>query len=68
MEAKIIEACESADSSLETAVDEAIAEHDGDARAAIRALLVARDYLEAARDRALGQVSFGYTRGRFHQD
>lgn len=52
------------DSVLETVVDEAIAEHGGDARAAVRALVVANAYLEAARDRAIELVSKGYVRGR----
>lgn len=52
------------DDALEKAVDEAIAECDGDARAAVKALLVANAFLEAARDRALDLVSRGYTRGK----
>jgi Cdc6-like AAA superfamily ATPase len=52
------------ENALELAADEAIAEHGGDARAAIRSLLVAKAVLEAARDRALDWVSYGYTRGR----
>jgi hypothetical protein len=47
---------------LESDVDEAIAEH-GDARAAVRALLVTCRYLEQMRDRALDWVSNGYVRG-----
>ncbi|REF89621.1 hypothetical protein DES32_0848 [Methylovirgula ligni] len=46
------------------AIDEALAEHNGDARAAIRSLLEAVSYLEKARDRALDLVSVGYARGR----
>ncbi|MDR3408907.1 MAG: hypothetical protein P4L68_10445 [Methylovirgula sp.] len=52
------------DSFLEEGVDEIIAEHGGDARAAIRALLEAVSYLEKARDRALVLVSYGYARGK----
>lgn len=52
------------DSALEAAVDEAIAECDGDARAAVRALIVANTYLEEARNRAIEMVSRGYVRGR----
>jgi len=49
---------------LEAAVDEAIAECGGDARAAVRALLVANTYLEEARNRAIEMVSVGYARGK----
>lgn len=45
---------------LETAVDEAIAECDGDARASVKALLVANAFLEEARNRAIEMVSVGY--------
>jgi hypothetical protein len=45
-------------------VDEIMAEHGGDARAAIRALLQAVSYLEKARDKALVLVSYGYVRGK----
>ncbi len=47
---------------LAVAVEETIAEHGGDARAAVRALLINVVFLEAARDRALDLVSRGYTR------
>jgi hypothetical protein len=60
--------CEGVDLSIEAAVDEVIAEHGGDTRAAIRALIAAGDCLEAARDVALAQVSFGYKRGRLRTD
>ena len=49
---------------LEVAVDEAIAECNGDARAAVRALLVANTYLEETRNRAIEMVSHGYVRGK----
>ncbi len=52
------------DDLLDQGVDEIIAEHGGDARAAIRALLQSVSYLEAARDRALVLVSYGYARGK----
>jgi hypothetical protein len=52
------------EASLAAAADEAIAEHGGDAREAVKALLGKVAYLEAARDRALALVSFGYARGR----
>lgn len=45
-------------------IDEIIAEHGGDALAAVRTLLERVAYLEAARDRALDMVSRGYARGR----
>ena len=51
------------DAAIAAAVDEIIAEHCGDARAAIRSLLEQISYLEKARDRALDLVSFGYARG-----
>ncbi len=52
------------DDFLEEGVEEIIAEHGGDARAAIRSLLQSVSYLEAARDRAMELVSYGYARGR----
>ena len=51
---------------LEAAVDEAIAACDGDLRAAIRALIVANDYLESEVAELMKAVSHAYTRGRFH--
>ena len=63
---------------LDAAVDEAIASCDGDARAAVRALLITLDVyeaeLEALRDdvsRIRAAVSPGYLRGHFgkgHRD
>lgn len=50
------------EAALEAGVDEIIAEHNGDARAAIRSLLEQISYLELARNRALDLVSFGYAR------
>jgi hypothetical protein len=50
------------DVAWQKAIDEAIAEF-GDARAAVRALLIANCYLEAARDRASDMISRGYVRG-----
>jgi hypothetical protein len=49
---------------LDLAAEEAITAHGGDAREAIRALLSRIAFLEAARDRALDLVSFGYARGK----
>jgi hypothetical protein len=40
------------------------AEYGGNPREAIRALLAKVAFLEAARDRALDLVSFGYARGK----
>ena len=56
------------DSALETAIDKAIAECDGDARAAVQALIVANTYLEEARSRAIEMMSRGYVRGRLNQE
>jgi hypothetical protein len=50
------------DIELETEVDQALHEHGNNAREAIKALLVANAYLEAARDEALGMVSRGFIR------
>jgi hypothetical protein len=48
---------------LERAIDEAIATCGGDARAAVRALIVAVEFLEAEMER---QVSHGFRRGVKH--
>jgi hypothetical protein len=50
--------------SLDSEVDQAIAECGGDAREAVRALLMANAHLEVARDQALGLCSRGFVRGR----
>jgi len=55
------------ESVLAVAVEETIAEHGGDLRAAVRALLINIALLEAARDQALDLVSLGHTRGRFER-
>jgi hypothetical protein len=49
---------------LEAAADQAIAACRGDAREAVRALLVAVDFLEAEADELRTKVSRGYARGR----
>lgn len=49
---------------LAQGVEEVIAEHGGDPRAAVRALLEVVSYLEKARDRAIALVSYGYARGK----
>ena len=51
---------------LEAAVDQAIAACDGDMRAAIRALILANDFLEAEVGELMKAVSHAYVRGRFH--
>jgi len=51
-------------SALESEVDQAIAEHGGNAREAVRALLAANAYLEVERDQALGMLSRGFVRGQ----
>ena len=57
---------ETNDEALETAVDQAIAACDGDMRAAIRALILANDFLEAEVGELMKAVSHAYVRGRFH--
>jgi hypothetical protein len=49
---------------LEAAADQAIAACGGDAREAVKALLVAVDFLEAETDELRTNVSKGYARGR----
>lgn len=49
---------------LELAADQAIQACGGDAREAVKALLVAVDFLEAQLDGLRKQVSTGYARGR----
>ncbi|MGJ4906196.1 hypothetical protein ACQR0V_31825 [Bradyrhizobium sp. HKCCYLS2058] len=51
---------------LEAAVDQAIAACGGDLRAAIRALIVANDFLETEVGELMKAVSHAYARGRFH--
>jgi hypothetical protein len=53
------------DAELEAAVDQAIAACDGDMRSAIRALIVANDYLESEVGELMKAVSHAYARGRF---
>ena len=50
---------------LDAAADQAIAACGGDAREAVKALLVAIDFLEAQSDELRAAVSAGYARGRF---
>jgi hypothetical protein len=51
---------------LEAAVEQAIAACSGDMRSAIRALVVANDYLETEVGELMKAVSHAYARGRFH--
>ena len=53
------------DDELETAVDQAIAVCDGDMRAAVRALIVANNFLDSEIAQLIKAVSHAYTRGRF---
>ncbi|MBP1096001.1 hypothetical protein [Bradyrhizobium diazoefficiens] len=50
---------------LEFAADQAIATCRGDAREAVKALLVANGFLEAELEALQASVSTGYARGRF---
>jgi hypothetical protein len=51
---------------LETAIDQAVTACGGDMRAAIRALIVANNYLESEVGELMKAVSHAYVRGRFH--
>jgi len=51
---------------LEAATDQAIAACGGDARDAVKALIVANEFLEAQGRTAKGRVSSGYARGYYH--
>jgi len=53
------------DDKLEAAVDQAIAACGGDTRAAVRALIVANDFLESEVAELMKAVSHAYVRGRF---
>lgn len=53
------------DEGLDAAVEQAIAVCDGDMRAAIRALIVANNFLEFEISELKKAVSHAYTRGRF---
>lgn len=50
---------------LEVATDQAIAACGGDARSAIKALIVANEYLEWEVKQLQAAVSNGYARGKF---
>jgi hypothetical protein len=51
---------------LEAAADQAIAVCGGDIRAALKALIVANEYLESEVSELMKAVSRAYVRGRFH--
>jgi hypothetical protein len=51
---------------LETAIDQAIVACGGDMRSAIRALIVANEFLESEVGELMKAVSHAYVRGRFH--
>jgi hypothetical protein len=53
------------DEELDAAVEQAIAVCGGDMRAAIRALIVANNFLESEISELKKAVSHAYTRGRF---
>jgi hypothetical protein len=53
------------DDELEAAVDQAIAACGGDPRAAVRALIVANNFLESEIAELKKAVSHAYVRGRF---
>jgi len=53
------------DDGLDAAVEQAIAVCDGDMRAAIRALIVANNFLESEISELKKAVSHAYRRGRF---
>jgi len=50
---------------LDLAADRAIAACGGDAREAVKALLVANDFIEAQLEELRSSVSAAYARGRF---
>lgn len=54
------------DDGLETSVNQAIAACGGDSRSAIRALIVANQFLESEVSEVMKAVSHAYARGRFH--
>ena len=54
-----------AEDDLEAAVDQVIAACNGDLRAAIRALVVANNFLESEVSELMKAVSHAYARGRF---
>jgi hypothetical protein len=53
---------------LEAAADEAIAACGGDAREAVKALIVANAFLETELEKLRAAVSMGYARGRLIEE
>src|SRR5271156_3756806 len=53
---------------LEAATDQAIAACDGDAREAVKALIVANQFLETDLEKLRAAVSMGYARGKLFED
>ncbi len=53
---------------LEAAADQAIAASGGDAREAVKALIVANHYLEADLEKLKAAASMGYARGRIAEE
>lgn len=53
---------------LEAAVDQAIAACGGDAREAVKALIVANAYLETDLEKLKAAASTGYARGRLFEE
>ena len=51
---------------LEAAADEAIAVCGGDVRAALKAMIVANEFLESEVSELMKAISHAYVRGRFH--
>jgi hypothetical protein len=52
---------------LEAAADQAIAACGGDAREAVKALIVANQFLETELEKLRAAVSIGYSRGRLFE-
>jgi hypothetical protein len=52
---------------LEAAADQAVAACDGDARDAVKALIVANAFLETDLEKLRAAVSMGYARGRLFE-
>jgi hypothetical protein len=59
---------QSGSDSLEAVTEQVIAACDGDARAAVRALIVANGMLEAELDDVYAATSKGYARGRVNKE
>jgi len=53
---------------LEAAADQAIAACDGDAREAVKALIVANQFLETDLEKLKAAVSKGYARGKLFEE